>query len=98
MWLGYSSCRHLRANRESSRRTLIHRTRKVPACARGNADRPRQTHEEKRDVGPHLLEFLARPRAARGLGGVGIIGPVVFRVPSLEILLHLVVAALPEAH
>src|ERR1700744_588337 len=41
--------------------------------------------------------ILARPCPARGLSGIGVVGPIVFWVPALEVLLYLVIALVPEA-
>src|SRR6202046_5550554 len=45
-----------------------------------------------------LARRRARSRAAGGFGGVGILRPVVFRVPALQILLHFMIATIPKAH
>src|SRR6266403_2380824 len=41
-----------------------------------------------------------RPRlgAARGLGAVGVLRPVVFRIPTLQVFLHLMVSTIPKTH
>src|SRR5258708_5057325 len=45
-----------------------------------------------------LARRRARPSPARGLGGVGILRPVVFWISTLQVFLHLMISAVPEAH
>ena len=66
--------------------------RRHPARAQRRAARP-----GRGAAGGVTGSAAGRPHAARGDGLVRIVGPVVLRVAALQLLLHLVVAARPEA-